>query len=93
LAIECYLPQVILRNPQNHQHAYVHQPARYVFRIIDLLRDVDDDAATAVSKIGIIGAGPAGLATLKTVLDSPQYKAGQWIPTAFEARENIGGVW
>ncbi|KAF8962628.1 hypothetical protein BDZ97DRAFT_2021939 [Flammula alnicola] len=43
--------------------------------------------------IGIIGAGPAGLAALKSVLDTPQYKAGLWIPTAFEARENVGGVW
>jgi cation diffusion facilitator CzcD-associated flavoprotein CzcO len=43
--------------------------------------------------ICIIGAGPAGLAALKIILDSPQYKAGLWIPTAFEARNKIGGVW
>ncbi|KDR80130.1 hypothetical protein GALMADRAFT_277404 [Galerina marginata CBS 339.88] len=46
-----------------------------------------------VQRIGIIGVGPAGLAALKTVLDTPQYKAGVWIPTAFEARPNVGGVW
>ncbi|KAF9477948.1 FAD/NAD(P)-binding domain-containing protein [Pholiota conissans] len=46
-----------------------------------------------VVRIGIIGAGPAGLAALKTVLDTPQYKAGQWIPTVLEAREDVGGVW
>jgi Flavin-binding monooxygenase-like len=40
--------------------------------------------------ICIIGAGPAGLAALKIILDSPQYK---WKPTAFEARDKIGGVW
>lgn len=58
-----------------------------------MITNAGNDAAATVSKIGIIGAGPAGLAALKTVLDSPQYKAGQWIPIAFEAREDIGGVW
>ncbi|KAF5379214.1 hypothetical protein D9615_005880 [Tricholomella constricta] len=43
--------------------------------------------------ICIIGAGPAGLAALKVVLESPQHKAGQWKATAFEARDRIGGVW
>ncbi|PPQ71909.1 hypothetical protein CVT26_007204, partial [Gymnopilus dilepis] len=43
--------------------------------------------------IGIIGAGPAGLSALKAVMDTPQYRAGLWVPTVFEARENIGGVW
>ncbi|KAF8068861.1 hypothetical protein FPV67DRAFT_1093830 [Lyophyllum atratum] len=44
-------------------------------------------------RICIIGAGPAGLAALKVVLDSPQYKAGRWKATAFEARDGTGGVW
>ncbi|KXN92125.1 Flavin-containing monooxygenase FMO GS-OX-like 9 [Leucoagaricus sp. SymC.cos] len=43
--------------------------------------------------ICIIGAGPAGLAALKTALDSEQFKAGNWIPVAFEAREEVGGIW
>ncbi|GLB42154.1 putative FMO family protein [Lyophyllum shimeji] len=43
--------------------------------------------------ICIIGAGPSGLAALKVILDSPQYKAGKWKPTAFESRDSIGGVW
>ncbi|KAF8875415.1 hypothetical protein CPB84DRAFT_1829160 [Gymnopilus junonius] len=47
----------------------------------------------AAQRIGIVGAGPAGLAALKAITDTPQYKAGLWIPTAFEARENVGGVW
>ncbi|KAG6849776.1 hypothetical protein H0H93_005292 [Arthromyces matolae] len=45
------------------------------------------------STICIIGAGPVGLAALKVVLDSPQYKSGSWIPTVFESRSDIGGVW
>jgi len=43
--------------------------------------------------IGIIGAGPAGLAALKVVLESAQFKAGKWDVVAFEARGNVGGVW
>ncbi|KAL1746700.1 hypothetical protein HDZ31DRAFT_61897 [Schizophyllum fasciatum] len=43
--------------------------------------------------IAIIGGGAGGLAVLKAVLDSPQYKAGLWKPTVYEAREEIGGIW
>jgi len=43
--------------------------------------------------IGIIGAGPAGLAALEVVLESVQFKAGKWDVAAFEARGNVGGVW
>ncbi|KAF8155652.1 hypothetical protein B0H34DRAFT_714240 [Crassisporium funariophilum] len=54
---------------------------------------VDPVQQSSVRRICIIGAGPAGLAALQAVLDSPQYHAGLWIPTAFETRENVGGVW
>ncbi|KAG7448693.1 FAD/NAD(P)-binding domain-containing protein, partial [Guyanagaster necrorhizus] len=43
--------------------------------------------------ICIIGAGPTGLATLKTVLDTEQFKSGNYKPTVFEARDQVGGVW
>ncbi|KIM46828.1 hypothetical protein M413DRAFT_64018 [Hebeloma cylindrosporum] len=43
--------------------------------------------------IGIIGAGPSGLAALKVVLESAQFKAGKWAVVVFEARETVGGVW
>lgn len=43
--------------------------------------------------IGIIGAGPSGLAALKVVLESAQFNAGKWDVVAFEARGNVGGVW
>ncbi|KAF5356768.1 hypothetical protein D9756_006538 [Leucocoprinus leucothites] len=46
--------------------------------------------STHQKTICIIGAGPAGLAALKTVLDSDQYKSGKWVPIAFEAREEVG---
>jgi NADPH-dependent 2,4-dienoyl-CoA reductase/sulfur reductase-like enzyme len=44
-------------------------------------------------RIAIIGAGPAGLAALKAVLDSGEWKKGYWDVVAFEAREDVGGVW
>ncbi|KAI0739029.1 FAD/NAD(P)-binding domain-containing protein [Daedaleopsis nitida] len=43
--------------------------------------------------ICIIGVGPVGLGALKVVKDAPQFKAGLWRVTAFEAREKIGGIW
>ena len=44
-------------------------------------------------RICVIGAGPSGLGALKIIRDAPQYKDGLWEPVAFEAREDIGGVW
>ncbi|KAJ7266949.1 hypothetical protein B0H12DRAFT_1200861 [Mycena haematopus] len=43
--------------------------------------------------ICIIGAGAAGLAALRAILDTAQYKAGLWKPTVFEERHQVGGVW
>ena len=43
--------------------------------------------------IGVIGAGPSGLAALKIIKDSPQFKEGLWTATAFEARDKVGGIW
>ena len=44
-------------------------------------------------RICIIGAGPTGLAALQAVLESPQYSSGQWEPTLFEQKADVGGVW
>ncbi|KAF8345290.1 hypothetical protein F5887DRAFT_967593 [Amanita rubescens] len=44
-------------------------------------------------KICIIGAGSAGLVALKVLKDSRQYKDGLWLPSVFEARQDVGGVW
>jgi cation diffusion facilitator CzcD-associated flavoprotein CzcO len=41
----------------------------------------------------IIGAGPAGLCALKSVLEREDYKNGEWEVTVFEAREDVCGVW
>lgn len=46
-----------------------------------------------VKDICVIGAGPSGLAALKVIAETPQYKEGIWRPVAFEAREALGGVW
>ncbi|KAF9078773.1 flavin-binding monooxygenase-like-domain-containing protein [Rhodocollybia butyracea] len=57
------------------------------------LPDLRVEGTPSVQRIGIIGAGAAGLAALKIILDTPQFKAGAWIPVAYEAREQVGGVW
>ncbi len=43
--------------------------------------------------ICVIGAGPSGLSALKIIRDSAQYQEGLWTATAFETRENVGGIW
>lgn len=43
--------------------------------------------------ICVLGAGAAGLAIIKVLKDSPEFKAGLWSIEAFEEREDIGGVW
>lgn len=43
--------------------------------------------------IAIVGAGGAGLAALKTLLDLSQDKQLHWDVVVFERRHNVGGVW
>ncbi|KAG6861382.1 hypothetical protein C0995_000788 [Termitomyces sp. Mi166 len=52
--------------------------------------DPNDKGSKAIC---VIGAGPAGLAALKIILDSSQYRSGEWNPVVFEARDKLGGVW
>ncbi|KAJ3814374.1 hypothetical protein EV368DRAFT_84611 [Lentinula lateritia] len=54
---------------------------------------IENIAVSAPKRLCIIGAGPAGLAALKVILDTPQYKSERWIPVAYEARDQVGGVW
>ncbi|KAH8115093.1 FAD/NAD-binding domain-containing protein [Phellopilus nigrolimitatus] len=43
--------------------------------------------------IAIVGAGSAGLAALKTLLDLPQNVRPGWEVVLFEERQNVGGIW
>lgn len=49
--------------------------------------------ASASKRIAIVGAGPAGLAALRTIVSTPQYQSGIWTVKCFEARDDIGGMW
>jgi len=51
------------------------------------------DEPLVSNSIAIIGAGSAGLAMLKTVLDFPQEVREAWTVDLFDEREDIGGVW
>ncbi|KAI0739091.1 FAD/NAD(P)-binding domain-containing protein [Daedaleopsis nitida] len=44
-------------------------------------------------RICVVGGGPSGLAALKIIKDSIQFKCGCWTVTAFEARPQVGGIW
>ncbi|KAK0449703.1 FAD/NAD(P)-binding domain-containing protein [Desarmillaria tabescens] len=48
---------------------------------------------TSRKRICIIGAGPSGLAALKVIRDTEEFESGIWLPTIFEARDKIGGIW
>ncbi|KAF9269682.1 FAD/NAD(P)-binding domain-containing protein [Marasmius fiardii PR-910] len=47
----------------------------------------------AHKRICIVGAGPAGLASLKVILDHPNHKSGRWKVVCYESREGVGGIW
>jgi NADPH-dependent glutamate synthase beta subunit-like oxidoreductase len=44
-------------------------------------------------RVCVIGAGANGLATLKVLAEMDQVQSGQWSLVAFEARDNVGGIW
>jgi cation diffusion facilitator CzcD-associated flavoprotein CzcO len=44
-------------------------------------------------RVCVIGAGANGLATLKVLAEMHQVQSGQWSLVAFEARDNVGGIW
>lgn len=43
--------------------------------------------------IAVVGAGSAGLATLKTFLDLPGETRKGWRIASFEQRADVGGIW
>ncbi|KAJ6595741.1 FAD/NAD(P)-binding domain-containing protein [Mycena vulgaris] len=55
--------------------------------------EVTEYTQERIKTICVIGAGAAGLAALRAILDTPQYKANLWRPVVFEARNQVGGVW
>lgn len=57
------------------------------------LENNHDSSSQSSKSIAIIGAGSAGLAVLKTLIDiDPSLRQG-WDITLYEERENVGGIW
>ena len=44
-------------------------------------------------RICVVGAGAAGLATLKIMKDSDEFKSGAWTIDVYEQRDDVGGTW
>ena len=55
--------------------------------------EATDESAGEIKHICVVGAGPVGLGAIKIVKDAPEFKEGKWTVTAFEARDNLGGIW
>lgn len=49
--------------------------------------------AQSSKSIAIVGAGSAGLAILKTLLDLPYEVRQEWDIVLYEQRRQVGGVW
>ena len=65
-----------------------------IFSLLGWLLQLPDFSTNVVHEqktIAIIGAGSAGLAMLKTLLDIPEHNL--WNIVLFEERENVGGIW
>jgi cation diffusion facilitator CzcD-associated flavoprotein CzcO len=56
------------------------------------IQDSHVDSHNAKS-ILIVGAGSAGLAMLKTLLDLPDETRGGWDIVLYEQRRDVGGIW
>lgn len=44
-------------------------------------------------RICVIGGGAGGLAAVKILKDSKEFQSGFWSVDAYEARDDIGGIW
>ena len=49
--------------------------------------------ARPTKRIAIVGAGAAGIATLKAIMDLDEEVRRGWDVVAFEEREGVGGLW
>lgn len=52
-----------------------------------------DALSSSPKSVAIVGAGSAGLAMLKTILDLPEATNQHWDIVLYEQRRNVGGVW
>ncbi|KAF9568479.1 FAD/NAD(P)-binding domain-containing protein [Agrocybe pediades] len=52
-----------------------------------------EHASVPAKSVAIVGAGSAGLAMLKTLLDLEQFTHGGWKAVLFDERESVGGIW
>jgi hypothetical protein len=64
-----------------------------IFSVLGWLQlpDLSSNVVLEQKSIAIVGAGSAGLAMLKTLLDIPEHNS--WNIVLFEERENVGGIW
>lgn len=59
-----------------------------------MLKGIDEYLLTGRGlRICVVGAGAAGLAVLKILRDTEQFKSGHWKIDCFEDREDVGGTW
>ncbi|KAG5647642.1 hypothetical protein DXG03_008995 [Asterophora parasitica] len=57
------------------------------------LQVVEHPQSHDTKSIAVIGAGSAGLAALKTLLDVPESTRSTWNIVLFDQRRDLGGVW
>ena len=55
--------------------------------------EVKEAAKSKSKSIAIVGAGSAGLAMLKVLLDLPENVRRGWEIVLYEEREDVGGIW
>lgn len=55
--------------------------------------DSNASGSQKTARICVLGAGAAGLAMLKIIKDSDEFKKGFWSVDVFEVRDDIGGTW
>jgi len=52
-----------------------------------------EHASVGSKSVAIVGAGSAGLAMLKTLLELEPLAHGNWNVVLFDERDNVGGIW
>jgi NADH dehydrogenase FAD-containing subunit len=58
------------------------------------ISDTPSASGYATKRIAIVGAGTAGISTLKVLqVDLPEHLRQDWEVTLFEQRADVGGIW